>query len=45
MHRTRVTLPSWLQAIYLVVASSKGVSAKKLGEMLGVSYPTAWCPC
>jgi len=42
MHRTRVPLLSWLQAIYLIVASSKGISAVKLGEMLGVSYPTAW---
>jgi len=42
MHRTRVPLLSWLQAIYLVVASSKGISAMKLAEMLDVSYPTAW---
>lgn len=42
MHRTRVPLLSWLQAIYLIVASSKGISAVKLAEMLDVSYPTAW---
>jgi len=42
MHRTRVPLLSWLQAIHLIVASSKGVSAMKLAEMLDVSYPTAW---
>lgn len=42
MHRTHLPLLVWLQALYLIVASSKGVSAVKLGEMLGVSYPTAW---
>lgn len=42
MHRTHLPLLTWLQAIYLIVASSKGISANKLGEMLGVSYPTAW---
>lgn len=35
-------LLTWAQAIHLIVASSKGISAKKLGEMLGVSYETAW---
>jgi len=42
MHRTHLPLLTWAQAVYLIVASSKGISAKKLGEMLGVSYPTAW---
>lgn len=42
MHRTHLPLLTWLQAFYLIVASSKGISAVKLGEMLGVSYPTAW---
>jgi len=52
MHRTRVPLLSWLQAIYLIVALSKSafprsgkrlsISAMKLAEMLDVSYPTAW---
>ena len=42
MHRTHLPLLTWLQAFYLIVASSKGISAVRLGEMLGVSYPTAW---
>ncbi|MCM8738524.1 IS1595 family transposase [Azospirillum sp. A1-3] len=42
MHRTHLPLLTWAQAIYLIVASSKGISAVKLAEMLGVSYETAW---
>jgi transposase-like protein len=42
MHRTHLPLLTWAQAIYLIMASSKGISAVKLGEMLGISYPTAW---
>lgn len=42
MHRTHLPLLVWAQAIYLIVASSKGISAVKLAEMLGVSYKTAW---
>jgi transposase-like protein len=42
MHRTHLPLLVWAQAIYLIVASSKGISAVKMAEMLGVSYETAW---
>ena len=42
MHRTKLPLGQWLRAIWLVVASSKGVSARKLGEMLGITYKVAW---
>ncbi len=42
MHRTHLPLLTWAQAIYLIVASSKGISAVKLSEMLGVSYGIAW---
>ena len=42
MHRTHLPLLTWAQAIYLIVVSSKGISAVKLSEMLGVSYETAW---
>jgi len=42
MHRTHLPLLTWAQAIYLIVTSSKGISAVKLSEMLGVSYETAW---
>ena len=43
MHRTHLPLLTWAHAIYPIVASSKGISAKKLSEMLDVSYPTVWC--
>jgi transposase-like protein len=42
MHRTHLPLLVWAQAIYLIVASSKGISAMKLSEMLDVHYSTAW---
>ena len=42
MHRTHLPLLTWAQAIYLIIASSKGISAVKLSEILGVSYETAW---
>jgi transposase-like protein len=42
MHRTRLPLSQWLRAIWLIVASSKGVSARKLSEMLGITYKVAW---
>lgn len=42
MHGTRLPLGQWLQAIWLISASSKGISARKLGEMLGITYKVAW---
>ena len=42
MHRTHLPLLTWAHAIYLIVAASKGISAMKLSEMLGISYPAAW---
>jgi hypothetical protein len=42
MHRTHLPLLVWAQAIYLIVASSKGISAVKMAQMLGVSYEAAW---
>jgi len=42
MHRTHLPLLTWAHAICLIVASSKGISAMKLAEMLGVHYGTAW---
>ena len=42
MHRSHLPLLTWAQAIYLIVASSKGISAMKLSEMLGVHYGTGW---
>lgn len=42
MHRTHLPLLTWAHAIYLIVSSSKGISAMKLADMLGVSYSAAW---
>ena len=42
MHRTRLSLSQWLRAIWLIAASSKGISARKLFEMLGITYKVAW---
>ncbi len=42
MPGSHLSLLTWARAIYLILASSKGLSAVKLGEMLGVCYSTAW---
>ena len=42
MHRTRLPLGQWIRAIWLIVSSSKGISARKLSEMLGITYKVAW---
>jgi transposase-like protein len=38
----KVALHLWLQAIYLVAASKKGISASQLHRVLGVTLKTAW---
>jgi transposase-like protein len=43
--RSKVGLHLWLQAVHLMSASKKGVSAKQLERMLGVTYKTAWFMC
>jgi transposase-like protein len=40
--RSKVGLHIWLQAVHLMAASKKGISAKQLERMLGVTYKTAW---
>jgi transposase-like protein len=40
--RSKIALNVWLQAVHMMCASKKGVSAKQLERMLGVSYKTAW---
>ena len=42
LHNTRLPLRTWLIAMYLIAASSKGIGAMKLAEWLGVSHKTAW---
>lgn len=39
---SKIRLHIWLQACHLMSASKKGISAKQLERMLGVSYKTAW---
>ena len=42
MHSTKLPLWKWLQAMYYMVNSSKGISSVILARWLGVSQPTAW---
>ncbi len=42
MERSHVPLHKWLLATHLIAASKKGMSAKQLERMLGVTYKTAW---
>jgi len=41
-HRSRTPLQKWYIAIWLMVESKKGISAKQLERSLGVTYKTAW---
>lgn len=43
--RSKIKLHIWLQAVHLMSASKKGISAKQIERMLGVSYKTAWFMC
>jgi transposase-like protein len=43
--RSKVPLNKWLLATYLLSASKKGMSAKQIERMLGVTYKTAWFMC
>lgn len=46
MHDSHLPLWRWFLAIYLIVESKKGISAKQLQRMLGLtSYKTAWYLC
>jgi transposase-like protein len=42
MHKTRLPLTMWLEAMFLLACSSKGMSSMKLSEWLGIQYRTAW---
>jgi transposase-like protein len=42
---SKVKLHLWLQVAYLMSASKKGISAKQIERMLGVTYKTAWFMC
>lgn len=43
--RSHIPLNKWLMAFHLFAASKKGMSAKQLERMLGVSYKSAWFMC
>lgn len=43
--RSHVPLSKWLQAVHLLCASKKGMSALQVSRMLGVTYKTAWFMC
>jgi transposase-like protein len=45
MERSHVPLHKWLLATHLRAASKKGMSAKQMERMLGVTYKTAWFLC
>jgi transposase-like protein len=40
--RSKIGLHIWLQAVYLINSSKKGISAKQLERTLNVTYKTAW---
>jgi hypothetical protein len=39
---THLAMRTWFTALYLVAASSKGISSVKLAEHLGIGQKTAW---
>ena len=41
-HDSHLPLWKWFLAVYMMCESKKGISAKQLQRMLGVSYKTAW---
>jgi transposase-like protein len=43
--RSHIPLHKWLLATHLMVASKKGMSAKQLERMLGITYKSAWFMC
>ena len=43
--RSKVPLHKWLLCNHLLCSSKKGMSAKQIERMLGVTYKTAWFMC
>jgi transposase-like protein len=39
---SHIPINKWLQALYLLCSSKKGISAHQLHRMLGVTYKSAW---
>jgi transposase-like protein len=44
-HDSHLPLWKWFLAVYLIGESKKGISAKQLQRVIGVSYKTAWYLC
>jgi len=42
LERSKIKLNVWLQAVYLICSSKKGMSSHQLHRTLGVTYKTAW---
>lgn len=42
MHRSKIPLCKWVLAAQLMASSKKGMSAKQLERMLGITYESAW---
>lgn len=40
--RSKIALNVWLQAVYFIASSKKGMSSHQLHRTLGVTYKTAW---
>jgi transposase-like protein len=40
--RSKIPLTKWLAALFLMTASKKGISARQVHRMLGVSYKSTW---
>jgi transposase-like protein len=40
--RSKIPLNVWLQAVYLLCSSKKGISTHQIHRTLGVTYKTAW---
>ena len=45
MERSHIPLHKWLLATHLMAASKKGMSAKQMERLLGVTYKSAWFLC
>jgi transposase-like protein len=39
---SHIPITKWLQALYLITSSKKGISSHQLHRMLGVTYKSAW---
>lgn len=42
MHSTKLRLSTWIEAMYLVTTSSKGISSVILSKLIGTTQATAW---